>query len=249
MRSGSATISRTVIRGLRTRTGPGRRSGGRAGRGASAVRLSAVMSRPSKMIVPAVGSSSFMIVRPSVVFPQPDSPTTPSVSPRANREVDPVHCPDLPDRVLEDARLDREVLYETLDAQDLVAAHRRRRAWQRRPPVHRSRDCPEPGPEQIRAPRRSGMPSCAPRRRRGDAASARRSCRSPGPVRVRTAGWNAQAGRRRDQARRLARDRLEPLPVRVEPREAVQQPDGVRVPRRLEDREDVAELDDPAPRT
>ena len=64
-----------------------------------------------------------MIVRPSVVLPQPDSPTTPSVSPR-DGEVDPVHGPDLPDRVLEDARLDREVLDETLDAEDLVAVRR-----------------------------------------------------------------------------------------------------------------------------
>jgi hypothetical protein len=40
-----------------------------------------VMSWPSKTIEPDVGSSSLMIVRPSVVLPQPDSPTTPSVSP------------------------------------------------------------------------------------------------------------------------------------------------------------------------
>ena len=39
------------------------------------------MSRPSKTIEPDVGSISLMIVRPSVVLPQPDSPTTPSVSP------------------------------------------------------------------------------------------------------------------------------------------------------------------------
>ena len=39
------------------------------------------MSRPSKMIRPSVGSISLMIVRPSVVLPQPDSPTMPSVSP------------------------------------------------------------------------------------------------------------------------------------------------------------------------
>ena len=44
-------------------------------------RLSVVISRPSKTILPAVGSSSLMIVRPSVVLPQPDSPTMPTVSP------------------------------------------------------------------------------------------------------------------------------------------------------------------------
>ncbi len=49
-----------------------------------------------------------------------------------------------------------------------------------------------------------------------------------------------------EQARRLARDRLEPLLVRVDPGEAVHEADRVRVPWRVEDREDVAELDDPA---
>ncbi len=39
------------------------------------------MSRPLKMIFPSVGSVSLMIVRASVVLPQPDSPTRPSVSP------------------------------------------------------------------------------------------------------------------------------------------------------------------------
>jgi hypothetical protein len=40
-----------------------------------------VMSWPLKMILPSVGTSSLMTVRPSVVLPQPDSPTRPSVSP------------------------------------------------------------------------------------------------------------------------------------------------------------------------
>ena len=62
-----------------------------------------------------------MIVRPSVVFPQPDSPTTPSVSPLADREVDTVHGPDVADRVSEDSGLDRKVLDEAFDAEELVA--------------------------------------------------------------------------------------------------------------------------------
>ena len=40
-------------------------------------------SRPSNVISPDVGSMRRSSVRPVVVFPQPDSPTTPSVSPRA----------------------------------------------------------------------------------------------------------------------------------------------------------------------
>jgi hypothetical protein len=39
------------------------------------------MSRPSNRIRPPVGSRSFTMQRASVDFPQPDSPTMPSVSP------------------------------------------------------------------------------------------------------------------------------------------------------------------------
>ena len=44
----------------------------------------------------------------------------------------------------------------------------------------------------------------------------------------------------------LPGDRLEPVNVPVEPCEALQKAGGVWVPRRLEDREDVADLDNPA---
>ena len=40
-----------------------------------------VMSRPSSRTVPAVGSIRRSTARPTVVLPQPDSPTSPSVSP------------------------------------------------------------------------------------------------------------------------------------------------------------------------
>jgi hypothetical protein len=39
------------------------------------------MSRPSKVIRPSVGSISRVSIRPVVVLPQPDSPTSESVSP------------------------------------------------------------------------------------------------------------------------------------------------------------------------
>ena len=45
-------------------------------------RDSPVMSCPSNVIVPPVGSSSRMMHRAIVDLPHPDSPTTPSVSPR-----------------------------------------------------------------------------------------------------------------------------------------------------------------------
>ena len=49
--------------------------------GLSFARLAVVMSVPRNVIVPPVGSMSRMSVRDSVVLPQPDSPTRPSVSP------------------------------------------------------------------------------------------------------------------------------------------------------------------------
>jgi hypothetical protein len=81
MRSGSATMSRTVIRGFSDAYGSWNTIWMSRRIGRICLRLRLVMSRPSKTILPAVGSSSFMMVRPSVVFPHPDSPTTPSVSP------------------------------------------------------------------------------------------------------------------------------------------------------------------------
>ena len=46
------------------------------------------MLTPSKRISPAVGSSSRRTARPTVVLPQPDSPTSPSVSPGMDLERD-----------------------------------------------------------------------------------------------------------------------------------------------------------------
>ena len=60
--------------------------------------------------------------RASVDFPQPDSPTMPSVSPGLMRERDAVDRLNLRDRLLEDdpAR-DREVLLDAVDDEQLVA--------------------------------------------------------------------------------------------------------------------------------
>ena len=80
--SGSPTIPPTVIRGFRLAYGSWkiiciRR---RILRSVSPSRR--VMSSPSKVIEPAVGLYRRMIVRPVVDLPQPDSPTSPTVSPR-----------------------------------------------------------------------------------------------------------------------------------------------------------------------
>ena len=52
-------------------------------------RESFVMSLPSKVILPAVGSSSRTMQRASVDLPQPDSPTIPRVSPALTLKVTP----------------------------------------------------------------------------------------------------------------------------------------------------------------
>ena len=84
------------------------------------------MSRPSKMILPAVGSRSRVSSRPVVVLPQPDSPTSESVSPALDREVDPVDGLDGADLALQQAPADREVLDQPVDLEQVR---------RRRPPV------------------------------------------------------------------------------------------------------------------
>ena len=73
------------------------------------------MSVPSKMIVPAVGSIRRRISRPTVVLPQPDSPTRPSALAAPDVEVDAIDGLDLGHRALEDAALDREDLDQPVD--------------------------------------------------------------------------------------------------------------------------------------
>ena len=69
--------------------------------------------------------------RPTVVLPQPDSPTRPSVSPRRIVKLTPSTAWTVGDRPLEDAAADREVLHEVADLDERrrpSAAARRRRA-------------------------------------------------------------------------------------------------------------------------
>src|SRR4051794_36198182 len=51
--------------------------------------LRCVTSAPPRRIVPDVGSRSFITTLPRVDLPQPDSPTTPSVSPRLTSKLTP----------------------------------------------------------------------------------------------------------------------------------------------------------------
>ena len=86
--SGSSTMSRTLRRGFRDEIGSWKIIWilVRASRIASPDK--AVRSVPLKTIEPDVGLGSCMIARPVVLFPQPDSPTMPRVSPmRTSKEI------------------------------------------------------------------------------------------------------------------------------------------------------------------
>ena len=89
--SGSATMSATLQRGFRLAYGSWkiicrRRRSAPACPEAKAC----VMSMPSKRTCPAVGVCRPTSRRATVLLPQPDSPTSPSVCPRWNREADAV---------------------------------------------------------------------------------------------------------------------------------------------------------------
>ena len=83
--------------------------------------LRCVMSRPSKRIVPAVGSSSLSISRAVVDLPQPDSPTMPSVSPLRTLSVTSSTACTSPERRENTPVDDREALRQALDLDQRVA--------------------------------------------------------------------------------------------------------------------------------
>jgi hypothetical protein len=174
-------------------------------------RESFVMSRPSKTRRPSVASSRRMTQRAIVDFPQPDSPTTPSVSPRLTLKLTPstaftaATCfwNTIP-------RVHGKVLLEVLDDEQLVAAD---------PSVRRCRLC------SLGCLRQRPRGACRLAVLRllvevaalqvlrlvGDgAAGAPRPCRSHD---VRAARVEAAAARRVEQRRRLALDLHEALDV------------------------------------
>ena len=89
MTSGSATMSRTLRRGLSEEIGSWKiictwvRSVRRS------PRLSVVSSVSPKRMVPEVARSTWTMARPVVDLPQPDSPTSPSVSPLRSEKLMP----------------------------------------------------------------------------------------------------------------------------------------------------------------
>ena len=100
--------------------------------GRSSRSLSAVISRPSKRIRPAVGSISRSTSRPSVDLPQPDSPTSASVSPAVERKADAVDRRQHRSRTAEQRAPDDEMPADVLDleqrpAHDRICSERRRK--------------------------------------------------------------------------------------------------------------------------
>ncbi len=80
-RSGSPTMRPTLCRGFSDAYGSWKTICIRRRSGRRSFCERVVMSWPSKTILPPVGSYSRRMVRPTVDLPQPDSPTSPSVSP------------------------------------------------------------------------------------------------------------------------------------------------------------------------
>jgi hypothetical protein len=129
-----------------------------------------VMSGP-RSISPEVGSSRRMMERPSVVLPQPDSPTRPSVSPRRMVNETPSTAWTVPTTLPQQPPHDRELL-QPLDAVRAVVRlcgrcedRERRRSCVARRGVHAAgvRGCGS-GPDGVAArpaARRSGRRSMA----------------------------------------------------------------------------------------
>jgi len=89
IRSPSPMLSPIGWRGSRLAYGSWKMICMRRRYGLSAAPVTLVMSSPSKWIVPDVGSMRRRMSRPTVVLPQPDSPTSPRVSPRRMSKLTP----------------------------------------------------------------------------------------------------------------------------------------------------------------
>ena len=88
--STSASASPTLILGFSEEYGSWKTIWNRRRRSLSSRPDSRSRSTPSKVISPAVGSSRHTIIRARVDFPQPLSPTTPTISPRRHVQRDAV---------------------------------------------------------------------------------------------------------------------------------------------------------------
>ncbi len=159
----------------------------------------AEVAAPSKRTRPAVGSISRSTSRPSVDLPQPDSPTTPSVSPGRSVRSTPSTARTAP-LARPNSRAHREVLDQALA---LAAAARRscgRLPAEPRPAAHRGRAAPASRPARWRVAR--------PSRQRRRVASAQRASANG------QRGGEAAAGRAAQRVGHLALDRGQPRAAR-----------------------------------
>ena len=171
--------------------------------------------------LPAVGSSSWMSGRPGVDLPQPDSPTSPSVSPRTTVKSTPATACTWPTVRLNSPALIGKSLTRSStrsSSSTVRRAHSRRR---RRACViaHGPSPTPDPTPTAFRprAPRRSGMRSDG-RSLACDASSAGCSVRQRlGPA-TRSSAGGTRTRRRRDQLGGWPGIGCEPFLVGVESR-------------------------------
>ena len=171
------------------------------------------MSRPSNTTLPPVGSSRRMMQRAIVDFPQPDSPTTPRVRPRARRRSR--RRPPSPRRSARehDPARDREVPSpSTWRASLPVSVVPVSAIWDTAVTTPRP-SCPQGASSASRAwcPRRASTAARARRRRAPVAARGTRTGTRPS----RTGSAGGSGSRRRTQQRgRLAGNLGEPV-VRV----------------------------------
>src|ERR1700758_3853307 len=118
MSSGSGMVSLTPLRGSRDAYGSWNMNC-RSWRSRRRVApLTAARSVPLNTTWPWVGASSATPRRPSVVLPQPDSPTRPNVSPRRTERSTPLPDPPAQDR----AGRDRELLGHVPELEDALGA-------------------------------------------------------------------------------------------------------------------------------
>ena len=83
--------------------------------------------------------------RPVVVLPQPDSPTSPSVSPRRIAKLTPSTALTTAGRAAKEAAADLEVLHQIAHLEDHLAAHAgQRRSAEARSPTQHAHRCSAP---------------------------------------------------------------------------------------------------------
>ena len=182
---------------------------GRSSRAESDVR-----SMPSKMIVPLVGSCSRISIRPSVDLPQPDSPTSPSVSPRrTSRSTPSTACTSSSARAASVPAVNREVLRQIARLERACRRSCRRRLWPAARRVPQARDDTRGAPRRHDARRssadRAAVEAVVAARlepaalgRRGRTGGKPRIAREPLHASSRAAGSSGGAPRCRDAAGR-----------------------------------------------